>query len=224
MHGPKDDPYHPRLWRERYPDAELGRIAELVAESDRCGVELAHAIAPGLSIRADDESELEAFEAKREQVRGSGVRLFQLLWDDIDADAVTPEAQAEISNRFAGGEPLVVCPVGYAGTDDTPYRRAFAPLLDQQIVLYWTGPEVVSTSVRCAAATRGCQTGSLVRARAARTRGRGRRRAAADPSRACRRHGPAGRTGADRGARARRRRGRRDRAARAVRVVATRYG
>jgi hyaluronoglucosaminidase len=56
VHAPKDDPYHRRLWRERYADAELGRIAELVAESDRCGVELAYAIAPGLSIRADDES------------------------------------------------------------------------------------------------------------------------------------------------------------------------
>jgi hyaluronoglucosaminidase len=147
VHAPKDDPYHRRLWREPYPDDELGRIRELAAEADRCGVELAYAIAPGLSIRAGDESELEALDAKREQVRGAGVRSFQLLWDDIDPDAVTPEAQAEISNRFAGGEPLVVCPMGYAGTDETPYRRAFAPSLDQQIVLYWTGPEVVSTGI-----------------------------------------------------------------------------
>ena len=147
VHAPKDDPHHRRLWREPYPDEELTRIAELVAEANRHGVELAYAIAPGLSIRAGDASELAALEAKREQVRGAGVRAFQLLWDDIDPDAVSPRAQAEIANAFAGGEPLVVCPMGYAGIDETPYRRAFAPRLDPQIVLYWTGTEVVSTGI-----------------------------------------------------------------------------
>jgi len=147
VYAPKDDPYHRRLWREPYPDGDLARIAELAAESGRHGVELAYAIAPGLSIRAGDESELEALEAKREQLRGAGVRAFQLLWDDIDPDAVSAVAQAEIANFFAGGEPLVVCPMGYAGTEETPYRRAFAPPLDPEIVLYWTGPEVVSTGI-----------------------------------------------------------------------------
>ena len=147
VHAPKDDPYHRRLWREPYPDEELARIAELVREAGRHGVELAYAIAPGLSIRAGDETELEALAAKREQVRTAGVRTFQLLWDDIDPDAVPPERQAEIANRFAGAEPLVVCPMGYAGTDETPYRRAFAPPLQERIILYWTGPEVVSTVI-----------------------------------------------------------------------------
>ena len=147
VHAPKDDPYHRRLWREPYPDGDLARIAQLAAEAGRRGVEFAYAIAPGLSIRAGDERELDALEAKREQLRGAGVRVFQLLWDDIDPDAVPAEAQAEIANRFAGGEPLIVCPMGYAGTDETPYRRAFAPPLNPEIVLYWTGPEVVSTGI-----------------------------------------------------------------------------
>jgi hyaluronoglucosaminidase len=147
VHAPKDDPYHRKQWRDPYPEPELEQLAELVAEADRNGVELVYAIAPGLSIRADDESELDALERKREHVRGAGVRAFQLLWDDIERDAVPAEAQAEIANRFAGGDPLVVCPMGYAGTGDSPYRRAFAPRLDPQIVCYWTGPEVVSIGI-----------------------------------------------------------------------------
>jgi hyaluronoglucosaminidase len=147
VHAPKDDPYHRQLWREPYPDEELAQIAELASEAASHGVEFAYAIAPGLSIRAGDESELEALEAKRRQLRGAGVRTFQLLWDDIDPDAVAPEAQAGIASRFAGGEPLVVCPMGYAGTDETPYRRAFAAALDPRIVLYWTGSEVVSAGI-----------------------------------------------------------------------------
>jgi hyaluronoglucosaminidase len=108
VHAPKDDPYHRRLWREPYPEDELARLAELAREAERHGVDFVWAIAPGLSIRAGDESELRALDAKRDQLRGAGVQTFQLLWDDIEPDFIGAAAQAEISNRFAGGEPLVV--------------------------------------------------------------------------------------------------------------------
>jgi hyaluronoglucosaminidase len=147
VHAPKDDPFHRDRWRDPYPDDELARFAELVSECDRNGVEFVYAIAPGLSLRADDPAELDALDAKREHLRSAGVRTFQLLWDDIERDAVPAEAQADIANAFAAGEPLVVCPMGYAGTGDSPYRRAFAPRVDPQIVLYWTGPEVVSIGI-----------------------------------------------------------------------------
>jgi hyaluronoglucosaminidase len=147
VHAPKDDPYHRERWREPYPERELAQLAELVRAADSHGVEFVYAIAPGLSIRAGDEAELDALEAKREHLRQAGIRTFQLLWDDIEREAVPFEAQAEIANRFAGGEPLVVCPMGYAGTGDSEYRQAFAPRLDSQIVLYWTGPEVVSIGI-----------------------------------------------------------------------------
>jgi len=147
VHAPKDDPYHRKLWREPYPDDELARFAELVGHAERHAVDFAWAIAPGLSIRAGDEAELEALEAKREQLRGAGVRTFQLLWDDIEPDFIGAAEQAEISNRFAGGEPLVVCPMGYAGAGRTPYRDAFGSALDPQIVVYWTGPEVVPAAI-----------------------------------------------------------------------------
>jgi hyaluronoglucosaminidase len=147
VHAPKDDPYHRRLWREPYPDDELGQLGELVAEARRNSVDFAYAIAPGLSIRENDPAELEALDSKREQLRALGVQTFQLLWDDIDRDAVSAVAQAEIANHFAAGDPLVVCPMGYAGTGDSEYRRAFASRLDAQIVLYWTGPEVVSLTI-----------------------------------------------------------------------------
>jgi hyaluronoglucosaminidase len=147
VHAPKDDPFHRERWRDPYPDEELERFGELVVAAERHGVEFVWAVAPGLSIRAGEESDLDALDAKREQLRGAGVRSFQLLWDDIEPDAVAAEAQAEISNRFAGGEPLVVCPMSYTGSARTPYRDAFGSRLDPQIVVYWTGPEVVSESI-----------------------------------------------------------------------------
>jgi hyaluronoglucosaminidase len=165
VHAPKDDPYHRKLWREPYPDEELGRLAELVREADRVGVEFAYAIAPGLDLCYSKESEFATLRAKVEQVRSVGVRTFQLLWDDIEHTMNCPEdeklygheerpsaaAQAPFSNRFARevaqDAPLVICPMGYAGTGDSPYRKILGPRLDPEIVMYWTGPEVVSWGI-----------------------------------------------------------------------------
>ena len=165
VHAPKDDPYHRRLWREPYPDAELERLAELAAEAARLGVDFAYAIAPGLDLCYSKEPEWEALLAKVEQVRGAGIGSFQLLWDDIEHTLNCPEdealygheerpsaaAQAPFTNRFAREVeqpgPLVVCPMGYAGTGESPYRRLFGERLDPAIVVYWTGPEVVSIGI-----------------------------------------------------------------------------
>jgi hyaluronoglucosaminidase len=165
VHAPKDDPYHRARWREPYPDDELAQLGDLVAACNKVGVDFAYAIAPGLDLCYSHESEWERLLAKIEQVRGVGVRHFQLLWDDVEHKLHCPEdealygqeerptgaAQAPFSNRFAREVeqpgPLVVCPMAYAGTGDGPYRRCFAPRLDDGIVLYWTGPEVVSLGI-----------------------------------------------------------------------------
>jgi hypothetical protein len=165
VHAPKDDPYHRRLWREPYPDEELARIAELTAEAGRLGVVFAYAVAPGLDLCYSREAEWEALLAKVEQVRGAGVSAFQLLWDDLEhtlncgedealyghEERPSAAAQAPFTNRFAReveqDGPLVVCPMGYAGTGDSPYRRIFGERLDPDVVCYWTGPEVVSVGI-----------------------------------------------------------------------------
>jgi len=165
VHAPKDDPYHRERWREPYPDEELARLGELAAAAERHGVELAYALAPGLDICYSRESELEALLAKWEQVRSVGILRFQLLWDDIEhtlhcaedeqryggEDRPSGAAQADLSNRVAReldqSGPLVVCPTGYAGTGDSAYRRVLGPRLDPDVIVYWTGPEVVSLAI-----------------------------------------------------------------------------
>jgi hyaluronoglucosaminidase len=165
VHAPKDDPYHRRLWADPYPGPELEQLRELVAEAAAHGVEFAYAIAPGLSICYTDGDDFERLLAKCEQVRSTGVQTVQLLWDDVEHALHCPgdeerygheerpsaAAQAELSNRFraafAQPGPLVVCPMGYAGTGDSPYRRVFRRLLEPGIVVYWTGPEVVSLAI-----------------------------------------------------------------------------
>ncbi len=165
VHGPKNDHYHRAEWRRPYPDDQLMRLGELVAEAERHSVEFVYALAPGLDVCYSQDAELEAAVAKCEQLAGIGVRSFQLLWDDIEHELTCREdeerygsterpsgaAQADFSNRFRAAleqpGPLVVCPMGYAGTGDSPYRRTFAPALHPEIVVYWTGPEVVSRGI-----------------------------------------------------------------------------
>jgi hyaluronoglucosaminidase len=149
VHAPKDDVFHRERWREPYPEPELEQLAELVGAARRSGVELVYAIAPGLSIDYSSDRDFEALIGKCEQVRTIGVETVQLLWDDIESrDAAS---QSRISNRFAASfvqpRPLVICPVGYAGTGDSAYRRALREELDPGIVVYWTGPEVVSLAI-----------------------------------------------------------------------------
>jgi hyaluronoglucosaminidase len=165
VHAPKDDPYHRARWRDPYPDDQLDQLAELVAAAAASGVEFAYAIAPGLDIQYTSDAELQTLVAKCEQVRSIGVSCFQLLWDDIEHELVHPEdearygrderpsgaAQRELSNAFRQAlvqpGPLVVCPIGYAGTGDSAYRRSFSDGLHPEIVVYWTGPEVVSLGI-----------------------------------------------------------------------------
>jgi beta-N-acetylglucosaminidase-like protein len=155
--APKDDPYHRESWREPYPVAELDRLAELVRVAEHHHVELAWAVAPGLSINFGEEAELIALFRKAEQLYGIGVRSFQLLWDDIPEHLLAEDAgtlHARVTNRFAAWlrnqprtRPLVVCPLDYHGTEPTPYRDGFRELLDEDIVVYWTGPKIVSPSI-----------------------------------------------------------------------------
>jgi hyaluronoglucosaminidase len=165
VHAPKDDPFHRARWADPYPDEELAQLGELAAEARRVGVDFAYAVAPGLSIRYSFDEDFQLLVGKCDQVRSVGVETFQLLWDDIEHTLNCPEdderygheerpsaaAQSELSNRFAAtvGQPgpLVICPMGYAGTGDSPYRRVMRRLLDPAVVVYWTGPEVVSLAI-----------------------------------------------------------------------------
>lgn len=165
VHGPKDDPYHRKRWRDPYPDEQLAQLKQLVDEGRTHGVDLAYSIAPGLDIQYTSDTELETLLAKCEQARGIGASSVQLLWDDIehdlphaediarygDAERPSGAAQCDFTNRFYDAfpqdGPLVVCPMGYAGTGDSPYRRSFSDGLRPEIAIYWTGPEVVSIGI-----------------------------------------------------------------------------
>jgi beta-N-acetylglucosaminidase-like protein len=169
VYAPKDDPYHRESWREPYPPAELARLAELVEAGRGRGVELHWTIAPGLDVCHASDDDVARLVAKAEQLWSVGVRAFHLLFDDI-ADELhcaedrerfggeaSPSAAAEafLANRFRreflvprpDAKPLVVCPIEYHGTHESPYRETLGRELDDEALIWWTGPDVVPATI-----------------------------------------------------------------------------
>ena len=166
VYAPKDDPYHRERWREPYPAQKLGQLRELVLRSSLNHVDFVFSVSPGQDICFSSDQDFTTLTAKMEELRGLGVEAFAILLDDIDpalkcasdqerfgSDASpAAAAQAHLLNRFAseflatrpGTPPLITVPTEYSGTRSSIYRERFAALLDDSIVVYWTGPEVVS--------------------------------------------------------------------------------
>jgi beta-N-acetylglucosaminidase len=169
VYAPKDDPYHRRRWREPYPAEELALIAELAREAERVGVRFSYAVHPALDMRFADDGEHATLAAKAEQLRLAGVGSFALLFDDVpygltdgqdvgrfgDGAAGSGAAHGYTVTRFAEGflasnglsGPLLACPTDYAGIADSPYRDAFGDAVPADVLVAWTGSDVVVGTV-----------------------------------------------------------------------------
>ncbi|WP_188187720.1 protein O-GlcNAcase [Nonomuraea sp. SYSU D8015] len=165
VYAPKDDPYHRERWREPYPEEELARLAELVTEAAAQHVRFVFALSPGLSMVYSDPAERAALRAKAEQVWRVGVREFALLFDDIPpelrhepdravfgtAEGASASAHAAVCRDFAaeflaprGAErPPTMVPTDYAGTERTAYRDRLAEELPPDVLVWWTGSDIV---------------------------------------------------------------------------------
>ncbi|MEV4071051.1 beta-N-acetylglucosaminidase domain-containing protein [Nonomuraea fuscirosea] len=165
VYAPKDDPFHRERWREPYPEEDLARLGELVAEAGRRHVRFVFALSPGLSMVYADPAERAALRAKAEQVWDAGVREYALLFDDIPpelshardretfgtADGASASAHAAVCRDFAeefllprgASRPLTMVPTDYAGTGRTAYRDRLAAELPADVLIWWTGSDVV---------------------------------------------------------------------------------
>jgi hyaluronoglucosaminidase len=166
VYAPKDDPYHRERWREPYPADKLAQLRELIQRARMNHVDFVFSVSPGQDICYSSDQDFAALVNKMEALHGLGVTSFALLFDDIDLspDCVSDRerfggdpspmaaAQAYLLNRFVdefletrqGLRPLLTVPTEYAGTGSSTYRERFAALVDDSVIVYWTGPDVVS--------------------------------------------------------------------------------
>lgn len=172
LYGPKDDLHHRALWREPYPEAEAGRLAELIAGCARRGVQFFYALGPGLDLRFGDAADRERLRARLAQLMDLGARHFALLFDDIP-DRMRDEdrsrfgsfaaAQADVANELLafvrGRVPdarLLFCPTPYcgrmaaAGLGGVGYLETLGRTLHPDFGVCWTGPEIISREITVA--------------------------------------------------------------------------
>ncbi|MFD5749792.1 beta-N-acetylglucosaminidase domain-containing protein [Streptomyces sp. NPDC127033] len=174
IYAPKDDEYLRESWRDAYPADRLAALRELIGRATTHHVDFTYAISPGLSICYSDPNDVRALESKLASLYAQGGRSFYVALDDIsytswncDADrakygapgrAAAGQAQADLLNAVqrdfietqAGAQPLQMVPTEYSDMADSPYKKVLREQLDPQVVVQWTGNDVVPPSISVA--------------------------------------------------------------------------
>ncbi len=149
-YAPKHDPFHRDRWRDPYPADALARFAELVKVGDASGAEFSMGISPGLDWREGDEA---ALISKLASFRELGSMVLAVAFDDVppggaELGAVHGRAVAAAVAALDDDEiRWFTCPTDYATPVVTPYLRAFAAEVPDEVGIMWTGPSIVSPQV-----------------------------------------------------------------------------
>ena len=165
IYGPKDDPYHRKLWREPYPPELLRRLGELVDAARENFVDFSFAISPGLSMVYSSDADFQTLARKLETVARLGVSNFALFLDDVPPDLAHPEdkarfktlaqAHVQLINRLydhlqslSPGNRLTVCPTTYTnGWGNRDYIKELGAGVNPAVPLIWTGTETISRTI-----------------------------------------------------------------------------
>lgn len=173
VYSPKDDPYLRAQWRDPYPPAQLAVLERLVTRATSDHVAFTYALSPGLSVCYSSKSDEQALVKKFQSLYDIGVRSFAIPLDDISyttwncaADqkkfgtggAAAGNAQSyllnEVQKGFIATHPgvarLQMVPTEYTGSAPSPYKNTIRRQLDKEIIVEWTGPQVVSPTITTA--------------------------------------------------------------------------
>jgi hypothetical protein len=170
IYGPKDDPYHRKLWREPYPPEQFKRLGELAGTAKENFIDFSFAISPGLSMVYSSDADFETLARKLETVARLGVSNFALFLDDVPPDLAHPEdrarfktlaqAHVQLINRLydrlkslAPNNRLTVCPTTYTnGWGNRDYITELGAGVNPAVPLIWTGTETIPPAITVAQA------------------------------------------------------------------------
>ncbi|MCM3115036.1 protein O-GlcNAcase [Neobacillus sp. MER 74] len=165
IYGPKNDRQHRARWREPYPDLIMEQFAETVKHSMNHGVEFCYSLGSGVSINYASEEDFHLITTKYKAFYDIGVRHFMIMLDDIAAE-FHHEEERLMFNSYAGAHihianrllywlksldqscKLSLCPTDYHGKAPfSDYIYELGKGLDQEIDIFYTGPEICSETI-----------------------------------------------------------------------------
>lgn len=146
--APKSDPLHRASWRLPFSDDHLDGFRRLLTVD---GLQLGVAVSPGLDP-GDLDADADALAAKLEPVLALGATLMMIAFDDIAAGVTNAERHAALVCALMdrvdlGGVHVVVVPTHYATTHATDYLTTLAAGLPPDVMIGWTGAEVVNDTI-----------------------------------------------------------------------------
>jgi protein O-GlcNAcase/histone acetyltransferase len=169
FYAPKNDLRHRAIWREPYSDSEIVHLREIVESCQRHGLKFIYGLSPGLDISFSDLVERDRIKRRFAQMRELGVAHFALLFDDLPgrmgehdrrAFQSLAAAQCDVTNAvFAWAREqsprgrMFYCPTPYCDRMDRAelggagYLDEIGRLLNPEIDILWTGPEIVSERI-----------------------------------------------------------------------------
>ena len=155
IYAPKDDAKHRAQWRRKYTGKELEKMEELIRTAAENNVNFVYALSPGLDIKLGDgyEEDFQALSEKCESMYALGVRYFALLLDDIDSRDAAGHAkllndfQTKFIETHKGAADLIAITPEFCTAMLTGYTDEFAPLLNEKIMLMWTGTGVIPATM-----------------------------------------------------------------------------
>ncbi len=172
VYGPKDDVKLRARWRELYAPHEARDLRTLVEAAETRSLGFMAAIAPCLDVVYSDANDLRSLLARLDQLLDLGITQFALLFDDIPREmhpidatrfASFAAAQCHFANTAfahvrerAPEAAMLFCPTEYCGAfarpdvPNSPYLRDLGQLLDPEIGIFWTGPDIVSSEITAA--------------------------------------------------------------------------
>lgn len=173
IYSPKDDPLLRAQWRDLYTGDEQAQLKELIDTAAANHVKFTYALSPGNDICYSNKADLDSTVAKFESLYALGVRDFYIALDDIapylqcaadkamfpktnfrglaDAQAYYLNAvNAQFIKKHPDAGALQMVPTNYAGSAADPYKGELGIAMDKDILLQWTGEQVVSHRITTA--------------------------------------------------------------------------
>lgn len=176
FYGPAGDPQTDQTWNVPYTAHQLSALARLVTAAQSKHVNFIYRISPedpldpSAGICHSDPADLQELLARLQQLYSIGVRSYTIAWDDVSGNFTCTQDQQKFGNSpsplaaaqayvdnwvlqnfiqaLPGNQPLMTVPTQYYGDATSTYRTVFDQLVDPSINIFWTGPAVISPSIK----------------------------------------------------------------------------
>jgi hyaluronoglucosaminidase len=159
IYAPKADRYLRRLWMEPWPTADYEALQKLGSVYSDAGLAWGIGLTPFEIHFNYDSTTIEKLNAKIDLINKLKPDILAILFDDMRGNfEEIAKIQADVTKRIvdrSNATSFIMCPTYYSdaavldkifGQRPANYLETLGKLLDPAVHVFWTGPEVCSTS------------------------------------------------------------------------------